>query len=90
MHCNFKIDLINPADASVVKTVSADGIVTNAQKYLSTCGYPFIMRDAAIDYATQSLDLTAGGIIAFGNKHSTDVDDFKFGIMDKKIAYGLS
>lgn len=88
MKCNFKIDLINPADDSVVKTVDADGIVTNAQKYLSTCGYPFIMRGDTIDYATQSLDLTAGGIIAFGNKHSTDVDDFKFKVTDPKTAYG--
>lgn len=88
MNCHVKVELLNPADDSVAKSVEADGVVTNAHKYLSTCGYPFIARTESVTLASMCLDLTAGGCIAFENAQSTDVDDYKFDLSDKKVAWG--
>ena len=88
MNCHVKVELLNPADASVAKSVEADGVITNAHKYLSTCGYPFISRTESVTLATMCLDLTAGGCIAFENAQSTDENDYKFDLSDKKVAWG--
>lgn len=88
MNCHVKVELLNPADDSVVKSTEADGVVTNAHKYLSTCGYPFISRTESVTLATMCLDLTAGGCIAFENVQSTDENDYKFDLSDKKVAWG--
>ena len=88
MNCHVKVELLNPADDSVAKSVEADGVVTNAHKYLSTCGYPFISRRDDITLASMCLDLTAGGCIAFENAQTTDLDDYKFDLSDKKVAWG--
>lgn len=88
MNCHVKVELLNPADGSVVKSVEADGVVTNAHKYLSTCGYPFIARSKRVTLASMCLDLTAGGCIAFENAQSTDENDYKFDLSDKKVAWG--
>ena len=88
MKCHVKVELLNPADASVAKSVEADGVITNAHKYLSTCGYPFISRTESVTLATMCLDLTAGGCIAFENAQSTDENDYKFDLSDKKVAWG--
>lgn len=88
MNCHVKVELLNPADDSVAKSVEADGVVTNAHKYLSTCGYPFIARTESVTLASMCLDLTAGGCVAFENAQSTDVDDYKFDLSDKKVAWG--
>lgn len=88
MNCHVKVELLNPADDSVAKSVEADGVVTNAHKYLSTCGYPFISRTESVTLASMCLDLTAGGCVAFENAQSTDVDDYKFDLSDKKVAWG--
>ena len=60
MNCHVKVELLNPADNSVAKSVEADGVITNAHKYLSTCGYPFISRTESVTLASMCLDLTAG------------------------------
>ena len=88
MNCHVKVELLNPADDSVAKSVEADGVVTNAHKYLSTCGYPFINRTESVTLASMCLDLTAGGCIAFENAQSTDENDYKFDLSDKKVAWG--
>lgn len=88
MNCHVKVELLNPADDSVVKSVEADGVITNANKYLSTCGYPFISRTENVTLASMCLDLTAGGCIAFENAQTTDLDDYKFDLSDKKVAWG--
>ena len=88
MNCHVKVELLNPADDSVAKSVEADGVVTNAHKYLSTCGYPFIDRKESVTLASMCLDLTAGGCIAFENAQSTDENDYKFDLSDKKVAWG--
>lgn len=88
MNCHVKVELLNPADDSVAKSVEADGVITNAHKYLSTCGYPFISRTKNVTLATMCLDLTAGGCIAFENAQSTDENDYKFDLSDKKVAWG--
>ena len=88
MNCHVKVELLNPADDSVAKSVEADGVITNAHKYLSTCGYPFIARSKSVTLATMCLDLTAGGCIAFENAQSTDENDYKFDLSDKKVAWG--
>ena len=88
MNCHVKVELLNPADDSVAKSVEADGVITNAHKYLSTCGYPFISRTESVTLATMCLDLTAGGCIAFENAQSTDENDYKFDLSDKKVAWG--
>lgn len=88
MKCHVKVELLNPADDSVAKSVEADGVITNAHKYLSTCGYPFISRKDYVTFATMCLDLTAGGCIAFENAQSTDENDYKFDLSDKKVAWG--
>ena len=88
MNCHVKVELLNPADDSVAKSVEADGVVTNAHKYLSTCGYPFISRTESVTLASMCLDLTAGGCIAFENAQTTDLDDYKFDLSDKKVAWG--
>lgn len=88
MNCHVKVELLNPADDSVAKSVEADGVVTNAHKYLSTCGYPFISRTENVTLASMCLDLTAGGCIAFENAQTTDLDDYKFDLSDKKVAWG--
>lgn len=88
MNCHVKVELLNPADGSVAKSVEADGVITNVHKYLSTCGYPFINRTENVTLATMCLDLTAGGCIAFENAQSTDENDYKFDLSDKKVAWG--
>ena len=88
MKCHVKVELLNPSDSSVAKSVEADGVITNAHKYLSTCGYPFISRKDYVTFATMCLDLTAGGCIAFENAQSTDENDYKFDLSDKKVAWG--
>ena len=88
MNCHVKVELLNPADDSVAKSVEADGVITNAHKYLSTCGYPLIDRKESVTLATMCLDLTAGGCIAFENAQSTDENDYKFDLSDKKVAWG--
>ena len=88
MNCHVKVELLNPADDSVDKSVEADGVITNAHKYLSTCGYPFISRTKSVTLATMCLDLTAGGCIAFENAQSADENDYKFDLSDKKVAWG--
>ena len=88
MNCHVKVELLNPADDSVAKSVEADGVVTNAHKYLSTCGYPFISRTESVTLASMCLDLTAGGCIAFENAQSADENDYKFDLSDKKVAWG--
>lgn len=88
MNCHVKVELLNPTDGSVVKSSEADGVITNAHKYLSTCGYPFISRRDDVTFATMCLDLTAGGCIAFENAQSTDENDYKFDLSDKKVAWG--
>ena len=88
MNCHVKVELLNPADDSVAKSVEADGVITNAHKYLSTCGYPFISRTESVTLASMCLDLTAGGCIAFENAQSTDENDYKFDLSDKKVAWG--
>lgn len=88
MNCHVKVELLNPADDSVAKSVEADGVVTNAHKYLSTCGYPFIARTESVTLASMCLDLTAGGCVAFENAQSTDENDYKFDLSDKKVAWG--
>lgn len=88
MNCHVKVELLNPADDSVAKSVEADGVITNAHKYLSTCGYPFISRKDYVTFATMCLDLTAGGCVAFENVQSTDENDYKFDLSDKKVAWG--
>ena len=88
MNCHVKVELLNPADDSVAKSVEADGVITNAHKYLSTCGYPFINRTESVTLASMCLDLTAGGCIAFENAQSTDENDYKFDLSDKKVAWG--
>ena len=88
MNCHVKVELLNPADDSVAKSVEADGVVTNAHKYLSTCGYPFISRTESVTLASMCLDLTAGGCVAFENAQSTDENDYKFDLSDKKVAWG--
>lgn len=88
MNCHVKVELLNPADDSVAKSVEADGVVTNAHKYLSTCGYPFISRRDYVTFASMCLDLTAGGCVAFENAQSTDENDYKFDLSDKKVAWG--
>lgn len=88
MNCHVKVELLNPADGSVAKSVEADGVITNAHKYLSTCGYPFISRTESVTLASMCLDLTAGGCIAFENAQTTDLDDYKFDLSDKKVAWG--
>lgn len=88
MNCHVKVELLNPADGSVAKSAEADGVITNAHKYLSTCGYPFISRTESVTLASMCLDLTAGGCIAFENAQTTDLDDYKFDLSDKKVAWG--
>lgn len=88
MNCHVKVELLNPADGSVAKSTEADGVITNAHKYLSTCGYPFISRTESVTLASMCLDLTAGGCIAFENAQSTDENDYKFDLSDKKVAWG--
>lgn len=88
MNCHVKVELLNPADDSVAKSVEADGVITNAHKYLSTCGYPFISRTESVTLASMCLDLTAGGCVAFENAQSADENDYKFDLSDKKVAWG--
>ena len=45
MPAKVKVELINPTTEEVVESVSADGILPDVHKYISTFGFPYIVKD---------------------------------------------
>ena len=45
MPAKVKVELINPSTNAVVDTVVADGILPDVHKYISTFGFPYIVKD---------------------------------------------
>ena len=45
MPAKVKVELINPTTEAVVESVSADGILPDVHKYISTFGFPYIVKD---------------------------------------------
>ena len=47
MPAKVKVDLINPTTDAIVESVSADGILPDVHKYISTFGFPYIEKTSA-------------------------------------------
>lgn len=45
MPANVKVELINPSTDEVVDTVTADGVLPDVHKYISTFGFPHIRKE---------------------------------------------
>lgn len=65
MACTVKIELLDPPSGAVISSVEGKGVLTDAYKYLSTCGYP---SSTPSDWARRVFtdpDYSAGGLCCF-------------------------
>lgn len=88
MACKVTVELLDPTTGSVVESKSADGVLTNALKYLSNCGYPATEPSPQQMKFFTNPDWVAGGLVCFEDAVLDDSKDNIILPLAKKTAFG--